>query len=743
MRSDSGEPDGWGEEAPSAEFDPRIVLDFLRRRFWVIFLVSVPLLIPATIAPFLLDPFYEATATVAIRTTPKVMEFGQDFMPGSAGENRNFGNSGPSEASLMTLALSDAVLGRVADQMPASGPPSRTLLQRAKDAVTGREVRELTPDQDRAGRIELLRRFVSIGFAEGYLRVTAVGASPDSATFLANAVADAYVKYQEESRERASRRAIAWLNQQVYELREQAARKETTLGEIATQNNLPLSVLQETGEEGSGSQTGPSNTLDQVEEDLQTAKVELLSAQERLAALRPARRTQDPDLDRESSATREQYSKVRAELEVARLRFTPTHPEVRRLENILKTLGDKLGSDSTSPPRVLTEQEETEYQELVASESRQRARVRVLEKTRSDLLANTGAQLDAVGRYRRLAKELAIDKQILEVLMTRRNETLLAAATKEIGAEVLDYAVAPLYPAGPSKKKYLMAGYVLALGLGFGLAFLLEMIDRRLRDPDTIAKHLGATSLGMIPIAEIRDAPAEQQAVDAPGTAAGEGYRNLRTSLLFAMRAAKIHCLLVTSAIAGEGKTTTSTNLAGAFGVLGRRVILIDADMRRPRVHRVFRLPASPGLSEILQGKARIEDAVVRLERSSFDLLPAGAIPDAPSELLGSSTFAQLITDLKAEYDLVVLDSPVLLAVPDALLLAAEADGTLIVHKPGSVDRRALRRMRDDLGRAGARVLGVVFNHVDPGSNLLYPQYLYSPYLKDERKAGRSAKPRA
>ena len=122
MRADAGEPDGWADEAPSGEFDPRVVLDFLRRRFWVIVLVSVPLLIPATIAPFLLEPFYEATATVAIRTTPKVMEFGQDFMPGN-GENRNFGG-GPSESSMMTLALSDAVLGRVADQMPASGPPT-------------------------------------------------------------------------------------------------------------------------------------------------------------------------------------------------------------------------------------------------------------------------------------------------------------------------------------------------------------------------------------------------------------------------------------------------------------------------------------------------------------------------------------------------------------------------------------------------------------------------------------------
>ena len=143
----------------------------------------------------------------------------------------------------------------------------------------------------------------------------------------------------------------------------------------ATQSNLPLSVLEQSGDD-SEQTGGSSGTLEQVEEDLQTARVELLSAQERLAALRPARRSVDPEVDRQTAATREQYSKTREELEVARLRFTPTHPEVRRLENILKTLGDKLGADPASPPRVLTAEEEREYQELVALESRQRARVR-------------------------------------------------------------------------------------------------------------------------------------------------------------------------------------------------------------------------------------------------------------------------------------------------------------------------------------------------------------------------------
>lgn len=738
MGRDAGGLEDWGQEPSRSEFDPRIILDFLRRRKLVILLVALPLLLPASIYPFMVKPFYEATATIVIRTPPKVMEFGADFMPGSGSDPRMPGRFGgnTSESAMITLVYSDAVLGRVVDQLPAGRELSKSLLQRASEIV-GREPGEaLTPDQERANKIEAIRRFATATVTGGgtYLRITTVATSPGGATFFANAIADAYVKHQETEREEASRRAVAWLNQQAYELREQASRKEQLLAELVATHGLSVVALED--DDGSSE----NSALEQVESDLQTARIELLSAQERLAALVPRadRASSSQASDPAVAGLREQYAKAVADLEAVKLRFMPTHPEVRRLEATVQTLAERLGSDAVQR-RPLSPAEETEYQALLAQESQQRARVKVLEKSRQELTGSTGPKSEAASRYRRVAKEVALDKQILEVLLTRRNETLLSAATKEVGAEVLDYAVAPSVPSGPNRKKYLIAGVALAVALGFGMAILLELLDRRVRDPDSIALLLGTTSLGMIPMVDGRDAPPERQAADSPGSVAGESYRNVRTSLLFAMRNSKLRCLLVTSAIAGEGKTTTCVNLAGAFGRMGRRVLLVDADLRRPRVHRVFRLPASPGLSEVLQGKARVEDAVVRPANAEFDLLPAGSVPENPSELLCSTAFAHVVAEAKAEYDLVVFDSAVLLAVPDALLLSAEADGTLLVSKPGSVDRRALRRMRADLERSGARVLGVIFNQVDPTSNPHYGSYMYSPYLKDEGRSKSSS----
>ncbi len=237
-------------------------------------------------------------------------------------------------------------------------------------------------------------------------------------------------------------------------------------------------------------------------------------------------------------------------------------------------------------------------------------------------------------------------------------------------------------------------------------------------------------ALCALPVLPVDEAVPERQGGLPPGSIGSERYRSLRTALVFAMRIRKVHTLLVTSAVPGEGKTTTCANLAATFARMGKKVVLIDADMRRPRLHRVFGVARTPGLAEVLANKARLSEALLRPKGEEFDLLPAGALPDNPTDLLASGAWTDLIGELKLDYEFVVIDSPVVLAVPDSLLLAADADGLLLVHKPGSLERRGLVQLRDDLRRAGARSLGVVFNQVDRADRDLYPVYLESPYLR-------------
>jgi capsular exopolysaccharide synthesis family protein len=165
--------------------------------------------------------------------------------------------------------------------------------------------------------------------------------------------------------------------------------------------------------------------------------------------------------------------------------------------------------------------------------------------------------------------------------------------------------------------------------------------------------------------------------------------------------------------------------------------VLVDADMRLPRVHSVFGLTLSPGLAELIRGDVSLEEALRRPCDGRFDVITAGRVPPNPSELLASPDFAVLLARLKAAYDLVLIDSPVLLGVSDSYILGAQTDGMLLIHRPGSVAIRGLEDLRVQLSRAGARLVGIAFNQVDRNDRHFYPQYLESPYVSKGRAAGR------
>jgi len=265
------------------------------------------------------------------------------------------------------------------------------------------------------------------------------------------------------------------------------------------------------------------------------------------------------------------------------------------------------------------------------------------------------------------------------------------------------------------------------------MGVLRGMLDRGVDDPDEAARILGAPPLGLLPLVKDGGAP-ERQSVGPPSSLAAEAYRNLRTSLLFSAGASKLSCIVITSPTAGEGKSTVSCNLAASFAQAGRKVLLIDADLRRPRLYRVFDMNPSPGLAEVIRREATIDEAIRHPHDTEFDLLPSGKPPANPSELLASAEFALTLARLKAQYELVIIDSPVLLGVSDTLLLAAQTEGTLIVHKPGVVEKRALNQIRNDLARAGANVIAVVFNQVNRTDRYFYPSYLESPYVPRRRR---------
>lgn len=301
----------------------------------------------------------------------------------------------------------------------------------------------------------------------------------------------------------------------------------------------------------------------------------------------------------------------------------------------------------------------------------------------------------------------------------------------------------------PDMKKCLTTAGILGLLAGLGLAFIIDSLDRRFRSPDDIRNEFGLPVVGhipMIPVSENerrvrRQASESDASIDPilrvfhhPRGRIAEAYRAVRTALYFSTRGGGHKVVQVTSPNPGDGKTTLAANLAVSIATSGKRTLLIDADFRRPRVHKVFGLGEVIGLSEVMGGRTELVDAIQDTPIEGLSILVCGRRPANPAELLTSSKFQQLIEVLREKYEFVIIDTPPILAVTDPLAVAPRVDGVLVVIRLGKSARNMAHKALEALDSLGATVLGIVVNGVGGGSR--YGGYGYSSYGYGYRYGG-------
>jgi tyrosine-protein kinase len=250
---------------------------------------------------------------------------------------------------------------------------------------------------------------------------------------------------------------------------------------------------------------------------------------------------------------------------------------------------------------------------------------------------------------------------------------------------------------------------VLGVIAGLGLAWLLELRDKTIRSEAQLGALHPVPVLGMIPLdRRLRDAPRQRQLpVSTGGT---ESFRQLRTNLEFIDVGTRLQIIVVTSSVAAEGKTTTVTNLGAALVAAGKRVLIIEADLRRPSLNGYFGASRTLGLTDVVVGHAEIDDALQPVGFNGLTLLPSGQLPPNPSELVGTDAMVDLLESLRDRFDSIIIDTPPLLPVTDAAVLAAHADGVLVVARAGKTTRHQLMLAMRSLQAVGARVLGTVLN---------------------------------
>ncbi len=410
--------------------------------------------------------------------------------------------------------------------------------------------------------------------------------------------------------------------------------------------------------------------------------------------------------------------------------FGPSYPKLAQINNQLKEIDAQLLAETKKVGGKIRGQ-------YMAALQRENMLHDALEKQKQEANKLNESAIE----YSLLKRDLDTNRQLYEGLLEKLKEAGVSAGLRSNNFRIVDVARVPTGPVEPNIPRNLSFAFMLGLTSGVGLAFLLEGLDNTVRTTEQAQMISGLPPLGMIPLGSrtTREGANSKRLVIAtskeavelitqvrPQSQMAESYRALRTSLLLSNLGAPPKVIMVTSALPQEGKTTTSINCAVVLAQKGIRVLLIDADLRRPSIHKTLGMGPRSGLSNVLTGSSTLEQAITRSPiLPNLNILPAGTPPPNPAELLASSNMRDVLEELRGQYDHIVVDTPPTLSVTDAVVLSPRADAIVLVIRSGQTTKQALRRSRDILTQVNAKVSGVLLNAVDLSSPDYYYYYEY------------------
>lgn len=399
--------------------------------------------------------------------------------------------------------------------------------------------------------------------------------------------------------------------------------------------------------------------------------------------------------------------------------YGEAHPIMKSLAEQHKSTETQLYAELVGMRDAMHDQLEVKKAELVEIESRcTTARNKLREKTLEDQKVMVALQEYSAekSRYDKLENDYIVDR--MRLMAPRQT------------IEVYTEASLPGAPSSPKYKVNLIIGAVVGLIAGFVVAVLFNYFDTSVKSLEEAEKHLGLPVLGVIP------QDAGLLALTGGDSPDAEAYRILRTNVELKKSLFKARTFAVVSANAGEGKTTTLCNLAYVFASAGYSTLMVDADMRRPRLDRYSEIESEVGLSNYLTSDMALKDVVVKTQTPNLYLLPAGPLPNDPSGVLGSYRMTQLLGEVSKRFDIVLFDSPPVLGVSDSSLLVSKVDASLIVLQPRKMPLKALLRTKSIIQNVGGQIMGLVMNNVDISADTQYQYYTtyYSYYTNDKSR---------
>ena len=543
-----------------------------------------------------------------------------------------------------------------------------------------------------------------------------VSTDPVFAAQAANAVAEAYIQQTMEFRASTSKEAGDFLGEQLEQQRNAVEASERALQEFKVQNGA-VSI-------NDGNSSITMQRLTELNGALIKARTERISKEALYNQLKAM----------QANGTIDTFPAVLANDYIQGLKTN-----LNELQRQHAQLGERLGEnnprfvESRSALQSAQAKLTAEINKVVEGVSNEYRAAAAQEQSLQAALNSQQGQMMGQNKmgvqYSVLQREADSNRQIYENLLQRAKEAGISGERRTTNVRVIDQAEVPGGAFHPNVRSDMTFAFMAGLVFAFALAFGFEYLDNRIKTPQELKANINIPFLGMVPtLAAEKNAPANPLLNNGVPQNFAEAFKSIRTNVLFSTAEEGMRTLVVTSAGPGEGKSLVASNLSMALAQAGQRVLLIDCDMRRPRVHEIFEGPQEPGLSNVLSGNAKTSEAIRKASLPGLWLMPAGHIPPNPAELLAARRFGDLISSLDSHFDWVVFDTPPVMVVADSSIVANQASGVVFVVRADHTTKQSVRAAAEQLDSANAHLIGSVLN----GADVLRNPYYYSAYYRKD-----------
>jgi len=550
--------------------------------------------------------------------------------------------------------------------------------------------------------------------------------NPEFAAMVANSVAKAYIEEILDMRMSSSRYSIEWMSKKAEEEKAKLEKSEKALQEFMKANDIVtlqdrLAITPE--------KLSEFNTQ-LIRAEMKRKELEGLYSKVSGINIKDAETIPYISSDPTIQALRNQKLRAEQNIEELSKKYGSKHPAMLKAQEELK---------------VIDQKREQEIKRVIASIKNEYELARNNENTLRRTLAGTKSEAISMNekyiQYNTLAREVETNRQLYDALIKKLKEESVTQQVQTVNVWVVEKAEKPETPVKPRKLLNLLLGIIIGLFGGVGLAFFFEYLDNTVKTPEDVESRIGVPVIGAVPLLEKKNEIIEEIIIKEPQSVHAESYKSIRTGILLSSATKLPKNILITSMAPEEGKTATSVNLSLTIARSGYSVVLVDSDLRKPRIHQIFRLNNMSGLSTYLAGATPDIDTILKTPLMNLTVIPAGPLPPNPSELLGSQRMIKLIELLNERFDLAIWDSPPLMTVTDGLILSNLVDRTIIIVRAGKttydIIKRGLKlidgRRKDD---SVSNVLGIVINGFDVknADQYYYKYYNYYPSEKEEPK---------